>query len=122
MGRRLAEATKAWRTRRTRGEIGLRFFFVLVEATGFFLAGADLVDALFVDALFDDAAFAGALLVGPAFAGALSAGAPFAAGDELDWATAGCEKPSQSRKEIPAKNATAKRRTQTLPTAGSWHP
>jgi hypothetical protein len=55
MRRRLAEATKARRTRRTRGEMVLRFFLVvlervLVEAAGFFLAG------VFVDAVF----FAGA--------------------------------------------------------------
>jgi len=37
MGRRLAEATKARRTRRTRGEAGLCFFRV-AAATGFFLA------------------------------------------------------------------------------------
>jgi len=37
MGRRLAEATKARRTRRTRGEAGLRFFRV-AAATGLFLA------------------------------------------------------------------------------------
>jgi Tfp pilus assembly protein PilN len=44
MKRRLAEATKARRTRRTRGEMVLRFFLVvlvrvLVEAAGFFLTG-----------------------------------------------------------------------------------
>jgi hypothetical protein len=38
MGRRLAEATKARRTRRTRGEMALCFFLVLVEAAAFFFA------------------------------------------------------------------------------------
>src|SRR4029077_10195366 len=102
MGRRLAEATKACRTRRTCGEIFLRFFLVLVEAAVFFLP---------------DVALAGARL-----AGALLTGAPVTEGDELDWAAAGCKKLSQSRKKVPAKTTTAKRRTQTLPTAGSWHP
>jgi hypothetical protein len=102
MGRRLAEATKACRTRRTCGEIFLRFFLVLVEAAVFFLA---------------DVALAGVLL-----AGVLLAGVLLTDGDELDWAAAGCDKLSQSRKKVPAKTTTAKRRTQTLPTAGSWHP
>jgi len=97
MGRRLAEATKACRTRRTRGEIGLRFFFVLAEAAVVFrLAGAR---------------FAALLL-----AGVLSTGV-----EDWDWATAG-GKPSQGREKIPTRAATAKRRTQTLPTAESWHP
>jgi hypothetical protein len=48
------------------------------------------------------------------------------AGD-LDWATAGGKMPSHtegenSNEKIPAKTRTAKRRTQTLPTAESWHP
>src|SRR5271155_4802250 len=34
----------------------------------------------------------------------------------------GFKKPRQSREKIPAKTATAKRRTQTLPSAESWHP
>src|SRR5713101_298108 len=104
MGRRLAEATKACRTRRTCGEIFLRFFLVLVEAAVFFLA---------------DVALAAVCL-----AGVLLTGAPLTGtdGDELDWATAGCKRLSQGRKKVPAKTTTAKRRTQTLPTAGSWHP
>src|SRR5450759_4676267 len=91
MGRRLAEATKARRTRRTCGEMVLRFF-LLPEAAVFFLT---------------DVRLAGVLLAGAV---------------DLDWAAAGCKKPSQSRKKIPAKTTTAKRRTQTLPTAESWHP
>jgi len=100
MGRRLAEATKARRTLRTRGEAGLRFFLVvfvwaLVAAAVFFL-------------LF--------LAVGP-LSGVLAVGV-----DDWDWAAAGCKKPSQSRDKIPANTATAKRRTQTLPSAENWHP
>src|SRR6266852_6262120 len=101
MGRRLAEATKACRTRRTCGEIFLRFFLVLVEAAVFFLA---------------DVVLAGVRL--------RLAGVPLTDTDEdeLDWAAAGCKKLSQGRKKVPARTRTAKRRTQTLPTAGSWHP
>jgi len=56
MGRRLAEATKARRTRRTRGEAVLRFFLARVEleVAGFFLT----------DVLFAGAVFVGALLGG----------------------------------------------------------
>jgi hypothetical protein len=62
MGRRLAEATKACRTRRTCGEIFLRFFFlVLLEAAVFFLAAVPLVVALFVDVGLGDALLGGAL-------------------------------------------------------------
>src|ERR1700732_5059534 len=103
MGRRLAEATKACRTLRTCGEMGLCFFLVRgVEVAVFFLA---------------DVALAGVCLTG-----ALLTGVLVTAGDELDWATAACKKQSQGRKKVPAKTTTAKRRTQTLPTAGSWHP
>src|ERR1700682_3030226 len=109
MGRRLAEATKACRTRRTCGEIFLRFFLVLVEAAVFFLA-----DVLLAVAPFADVRLAGVVLTGASLTDT--------DGDELDWAAAGCKKLSQSRKKVPAKTTTAKRRTQTLPTAGSWHP
>src|ERR1700687_1001670 len=102
MGRRLAEATKACRTRRPRGEIFLRLFLVPVEAAVFFLADV--------------------ALAGVRFAGALLTDALVTAGDELDWATAACKKTGQGRKKVPAGTRTAKRRTQTLPTAGSWHP
>jgi hypothetical protein len=61
MGRRLAEATKACRTRRTCGEILLRFFLVLVEAAVFFLAAALLVVALFAGVRFGGALLGGAL-------------------------------------------------------------
>jgi hypothetical protein len=37
MGRRLAEATKAWRTRRTRGETVLRRFAVFALAAALFV-------------------------------------------------------------------------------------
>jgi len=55
MRRRLAEATKARRTRRTRGEMVLRLFLVglvrvLVEAAGFFLAGVFLAAVFFAGA------------------------------------------------------------------------
>jgi len=90
MGRRLAEATKACRTRRTCGETGLCFFLVLAEVAVFrlvvvfFVAGARFGDAFLTEE-----------------------------GDELDWAAAGGKKPSQGRKNVPAKTTTAKRRTQT---------
>src|SRR6266403_4906065 len=103
MGRRLAEATKACRTRRTRGEMALRFFLVPL-----FLV--PLEAAVFLEGAF----LAGAFLAGAFLAGDL-------AEDDVDWADAGGKKPSESRKKIPAKTKTAKRRTQTLPTAESWH-
>ena len=92
----------------------LCFFFALVdEATGFRFAAvvfaADFVEG--VDGLADGFVTEGLV------AGALSTGV-----DELDWATAGDKRPNQGRKKIPAKTTTAKRRTQTLPTAESWHP
>src|SRR5580658_2915102 len=98
MGRRLAEATKACRTRRTCGEMGLRFFLAFAEARVLFLAGAFWAGER--GAVADDAAGA----------------------EEMDWAAADDKKPSQSRRKVPAKNTTARRRTQTLPTAESWHP
>src|SRR5208283_5954265 len=102
MRRRLAEATKARRTRRTRGEMVLRLFLVLEEAAlVFFLTGALLT---------------GVLLAGVPLAGALSGGV-----DDWDWAAAAGKKPSQSRKKISARTRTAKRRTQTylLPKVGT---
>jgi hypothetical protein len=105
----------------------LCFFLVLVEATGFRFA-ADGFAPVFFAAVFVDAvdALAGGFVAGGVAAGGLVAGA-LSTGkdeldDELDWATAGDERPNQSRKKIPAKTTTAKRRTQTLPTAESWHP
>jgi len=122
MGRRLAEATKACRTRRTRGEMVLCFFFALVdEATGFRFAAvgfaAVLFAAVFVDGVEVVDGLADGFVSGGFCAGALSTG-----DDELDWATADDKRPNQGRKKIPAKTTTAKRRTQTLPTAESWHP
>jgi hypothetical protein len=58
MGRRLAEATKARRTRRTRGEMVLCLFFELVEDADFFLVGV----VFFAEVGFD------AVLWAPAFA------------------------------------------------------
>jgi hypothetical protein len=66
MGRRLAEATKACRTRRTRGEMGLCFFLValvamvrvLVEAAVFLEA-----DVFLADVFVAGVRFAGALFV-----------------------------------------------------------
>src|SRR5450755_1006240 len=109
MVRRLAEATKARRTRRTRGERVLCFFLLRTETAAFLLADAFLAGVRLAGALFFSA-------------GVLSDGA-----GGWDSATAGGTKPmqsrpSQSRKKIPVKTATAKRRTQTLPTAESWHP
>src|SRR5258708_16901251 len=110
MGRRLGEATKACRTRRTRGERGLRFFLELGEgeADVFLLAGGRLAGG---------ALFAGALLTG-----ALLAGALLGEEDKLDWAAAGGKKPRQGRKKNPAKTTTSKRRTQNLPSIRSSHP
>jgi hypothetical protein len=119
MGRRLAEATKACRARRTRGETVLCFFLAPVDATGFRLAavvfGVVFAGVVFAAALADWLAD-GFVLEG-LFAGALSAGV-----GEVVWATAGDKGQKQWRKKIPAKTTTAQRRTQTLPTAESWHP
>jgi hypothetical protein len=92
----------------------LCFFFALVdEATGFRFAAVGFAP-VFVDGV---DGLADGFVSGGFCAGATSAGA-----DELDWATADDKRPNQGRKKIPAKTTTAKRRTQTLPTAESWHP
>jgi hypothetical protein len=39
MGRKVVEATKAWRMRRTRGDIGLRLFFAAARAVDFLAEG-----------------------------------------------------------------------------------
>jgi hypothetical protein len=123
MGRRLAEATKACRTRRTRGETGLRFLLLVVDATDFFLAGIFFVEvgvaALFVGAFFGVALFDAVL-----FAGAFAAGDGASPGssEDWDWAAADDKEPSEKRNKVPAKNATAKLRTKALPTAESWRP
>src|SRR5260370_30157308 len=93
MGRRLAEARKGRRPRRRGGEMALRFFLVPLETAVFFLE----------------------FLEGACLADAAGLAA-------VDWADAGGKKPSERGKKIPAKTKTAKRRTQTLPTAQSWHP
>jgi hypothetical protein len=104
----------------------LRFFLFLVaaEAAVFFLTDGLLAGVLLVKAGWDAVLF-GAVL----WAGALAAGdgATPVSTEELDWATAGGKKPSPTEEEnsnekIPAKTRTARRRTQTLPTAESWHP
>jgi hypothetical protein len=104
----------------------LRFFLflALAEGTVFFLTDGILAGVLLVEAgldavLFDAVLWAGALAAGD--------GASPVSTEELDWATAGGKKPSptegeNSNEKIPAKTRTAKRRTQTLPTAESWHP
>ena len=63
MGRRLAEVTKARRTRRTRGEMALRFFLflALVETVVFFLASVLLAEVGLDVVLFDAVLWAGAL-------------------------------------------------------------
>ncbi len=109
----------------------LRFFFLvaLVEAAVFFLTGGFLAGVLLVEAGLACALFDAVLFDVVLWAGALAAGdgaSPVSTGD-LDWATAGGETPRQtegenSNEKIPAKTKTAKRRTQTLPTAESWHP
>lgn len=82
--------------------MALCFFLVLVEAASFLLVGARL-------------AVVGLVAV-------LVVGTLAAIGDELDWAAADDKEPSENRNKVPAKNATAKLRTQTLPTAESWRP
>src|SRR5260370_26852571 len=126
MGRRVAEATKACRTRRTRGEMVFRFFLflALAEAAVFFLTGGFLAGVLLVEvgldaALFDVVPWAGAVAEG-------DGASPVSTGG-WDWATASGKKPSRiggenPSEKIPAKTRTAKRSTQTLPTAESWHP
>jgi hypothetical protein len=118
MVRRLAEATKARRTRRTRGEGGVRFFlFLLEEAAPLPLAGARLAEVLLAGVLVVDGLF-----VVDAVVEALGADVVLSGEDDWDWATAGGKKPSQSREKIPANTTTAIRRTQTLLTAENWHP
>jgi hypothetical protein len=82
---------------------------VPVEDAGFFLAGAG---AFLAGALLAGAVLAGGLLAGAVAAGGFSTGV-------VDWAAADDKKPAQAREKIPAKTATAERRTQTLPTTGS---
>ena len=81
----------------------MRFFFVpafvLEEVLVFRLAELCLAVVLLVAALF-----------GGEVSGVVAAA----------WVNAGCKSPGTIN--IPTKTATAKRRTQTLPTAGSWHP
>src|SRR6202140_263233 len=125
MGRRLAEATKARRTRRTRGDAAL-CFFLFVAAEALRLDGAVFFGAAFAAgfavALAD--AFAGACLAGACFAGFcfFVASEFFDDVGACDWATAGGKKPGKKLKRIPANTTTAKRRTQILPTAESWNP
>jgi hypothetical protein len=104
----------------------LRFFLFLApaEAAVFFLTDGLLAGVLLVEAGLD-AVLSDAVL----WAGALAAGdgASSVSTEDLDWATAGGKKASpaegeNSNEKIPAKTRTAKRRTQTLPTAESWHP
>src|SRR5258706_3127243 len=95
MGRRLAEATKACRTRRTRGERGLRFFLELGEgeADVFLLAGGRLAG--------------GALFPGALLTGALLAAALLVQEDKSDWAAAVVTKPRQDRKPNPSETTTS---------------
>jgi hypothetical protein len=106
--------------------MGLCFFLALVEATAFFFATAVLVGALLPCVLLAGVLFAAVLFAGVRFTDALLVGVLFEAvlsvEDDGDWAAAGATKPSQRRKNNPAKTATAKLRTQTLPSAESWHP
>jgi hypothetical protein len=83
--------------------MALCLFFELVEATDFFLV------VVFAEVGLDAVLFDAGLWA-------------LAAGDGADWAAAGDKKPSHDRKKIPAKTATAIQRTQTLPSAESWHP
>jgi hypothetical protein len=90
-----------------------------VEAAVVFFAGVFFVEVGLDGVLFDAVLWAGAAAAGD--------GASPVSTDGCDWATAGGKKPSQiegenSSEKIPTKTRTAKRRTQTLPTAESWHP
>jgi len=93
MGRRLAEATKARRTRRTRGETLLCFLLAAAEAVPFFPVGgvvfppADFGVEPFDPVLFDTVFLAGALS---------------AEGNAWGSASAGGKKPSEGRNKIPA--------------------
>jgi hypothetical protein len=78
----------------------LRFFLLLVEAAVFFFGGVLFADVDLDVALFDS---------------------PVST-EGWDWAGADDSRPDKNREKNPAKHATAKRRTQTLPTAESWHP
>jgi hypothetical protein len=120
MGRRLAEATKACRTRLTRGETVLCFFLVPVEAPAVFGFGFDAV--LFEAAGFDVVGFDVVLLDVVGCVAVLAGGLLSTGVEDCDWAAAGNKKPSATGKDIPARTKTAKQRTQTLPTAESWHP
>jgi hypothetical protein len=91
--------------------MGLRFFLALAV---FRFAGALFAEVGFEAVLFFAVLFAGALAAGD--------GASPVSTEGWDWATAGGKKTSPGRKKIPAKTATAKLRTQTLPSAESWHP
>ncbi len=95
--------------------MGLRFLLLVVETTGFFFfvaVAVALFGVFFAGVFCAVVLLAGELLVA-VLSGAVGVG---------DWATAGGNKPSQGKTKIPAKTATAKRRTQTLPTDESWHP
>jgi hypothetical protein len=104
----------------------LCFFLVVPEAPCLlagFLAVGFLTEVGFEAALFDALlfAFAGAGAGAVALAAGGDGAGPVSAGD-WDWALADDKKPRQTREKNPAKTATAKRRTQTLPSAESWHP
>jgi len=120
MERRLAEAANACRTRRTRGETGLRRFFWLSFAWPA-LAPVVLALRLPTDAFFGAAASLDEVDFGAA---ALAAGfgdtgveegdgeGGDAAVDDADWPPAECNKPVAGTNSVPAKNQTAKRSTQ----------
>ena len=105
MGRRVAEAAKACRARRTRGETGLWRLVAVVFLVVVFFVVDWVVDVLWVADLVDLAA---------------------AFGDEeddsggADCATADWKRPKRTNET--AKKQTTERRTQTLPTSGSWDP
>jgi hypothetical protein len=62
------------------------------------------------------------LLIEVFWAGVLGVDALATGGVESDWARMDNEEPSKNRKRIAANASTARLRTQTLPTAESWHP
>src|SRR5580704_4679126 len=98
------------------------FLLVPLERAVFFLAGVVFDVSVFEEAVFADVVLPVAASADGDLCPVPLAGGSLAVEDESDWATAGEKKPRQGRKKNPTKTTTAKRRTQTLPTAGSWHP
>ena len=116
MGRRLAEAANAWRTRRTRGDTGLRRFFWLV------LLGVVFLGLVFFTLVWVWLFWPAVARCAEDFAGLADAfGDDGEDGGGVDCPAADCHKPNSKRKIVPAKNQTTKRRTKAylLPEIGT---